>query len=299
VATLVLHYGLLFREETTTPPREPLSLLHRVVHVCGAWLLVGMVADCLWLAIDRGGLWNTSWAGVVFLVSAIAVLLFLTLWAGKAGPGDRRSAHWPLRQHAADYGVIAALPIAGLIFVGALTAALLASGVTAPLPYVPLLNPVDLTLLLAIAALLQWRNVTPGVGWLHDRRALAALAVLGFVAINTIWLRFAHHMLGVPWNPGALLDSFVVQMGLAILWTLLAFALMLVAHRRANRTLWITGAGLLGLVVVKLLLVDLTNEDGAVRIVTFMVVGGLMLVVGYFVPLPPKAAIEQPAGSAA
>jgi len=49
------------------------------------------------------------------------------------------------------------------------------------------------------------------------------------------------------------------------------------------------GAGLLGVVVVKLLLIDLSNAGGAERIIAFIAVGVLMLVVGYFAPLPPKS----------
>ncbi len=64
---------------------------------------------------------------------------------------------------------------------------------------------------------------------------------------------------------------------------------MVLAHRRVQRPLWLVGAGLLGLVVVKLLLIDLSNAGGAERIIAFIVVGVLMLVVGYFAPLPPKA----------
>jgi uncharacterized membrane protein len=85
-----------------------------------------------------------------------------------------------------------------------------------------------------------------------------------------------------------------VQTGYAILWTLLALSLMVLAHRRAQRPLWLVGAGLLGLVVVKLLLIDLSNAGGAERIIAFIVVGVLMLVVGYFAPLPPKAPAATP-----
>ena len=45
----------------------------------------------------------------------------------------------------------------------------------------------------------------------------------------------------------------------------------------------------MALVVVKLVLVDLSNRGGGERIVAFIGVGLLMLVVGYFAPLPPKA----------
>jgi uncharacterized membrane protein len=173
------------------------------------------------------------------------------------------------------------------------------------LPYIPLLNPIDLTLMLSVAVLLLWRRTilaaaphAAGSGWLRGHEALLALALLSFVIINTIWLRIAHHLIGVPWTGTAMLDSFVVQMGIAILWTLLALGLMLFAHRRPNRVMWLGGAGLLGLVVIKLLVVDLSNEGGAVRIVTFMAVGILMLVVGYFAPLPPKSAAPPAAGRA-
>ena len=78
-----------------------------------------------------------------------------------------------------------------------------------------------------------------------------------------------------------------MQAGYSLLWTLLALALMLTAHRRQQRTLWMGGAGLLGLTVLKLLLIDLSNRGGGERIVTFIGVGALMLVIGYFAPLPP------------
>ena len=93
----------------------------------------------------------------------------------------------------------------------------------------------------------------------------------------------------VRWDASALFDSFVVQTGYAILWTLLALSMMVLSHRRVHRPLWLVAAGLLGLVVVKLLMIDLSNAGGAERIIAFIAVGVLMLVVGYFAPLPPKA----------
>lgn len=49
------------------------------------------------------------------------------------------------------------------------------------------------------------------------------------------------------------------------------------------------GAGLMFTVVLKLLLVDLSNVGTIERIVAFVGVGLLMLVVGCFAPAPPKA----------
>jgi uncharacterized membrane protein len=62
---------------------------------------------------------------------------------------------------------------------------------------------------------------------------------------------------------------------------------MLFATRRGVRVVWLCGAGLLGVVVAKLFLVDLSSIGSIERIVSFVAVGLLMLVIGYFSPLPP------------
>ena len=78
-----------------------------------------------------------------------------------------------------------------------------------------------------------------------------------------------------------------MQASLSLFWTLLALAAMVVATRRAWRPLWLTGAGLMAVVVGKLLLVDLSNAGTIERIVSFLGVGVLMLVIGYLAPVPP------------
>lgn len=288
-ATIAIHVALLrTADRAGDTPRASL----RAAHVGTVWLLALGLADCLWLGVDRAALWGTSWAGVVFLLSATLVLLALTATRGRT--------RWPIGAHATAYFWIAAAPLAALVFLGVLTAALTDSGRAAPLPYLPLLNPLELTLALALAALWLWRRglvaaEPPGAGAITAPTALAPLALLAFVVVNTVWLRIAHHYLGVDWTAEAMLDSFTVQTGLAILWTLLALGLMLVAHQRMERRLWLVGAALLALVVIKLLLIDLANAGGGERVVTFMAVGLLMLVMGYFAPLPPAREEEAPA----
>ena len=43
---------------------------------------------------------------------------------------------------------------------------------------------------------------------------------------------------------------------------------------------------ILGVVVLKLFAIDLSNSGSVARIVSFMGVGGLMLLIGYLAPLP-------------
>ena len=72
------------------------------------------------------------------------------------------------------------------------------------------------------------------------------------------------------------------------MWALLAIGLMVRGNQQAARPLWFTGAGLMGVVVGKLFLVELGNSGGVARIVSFIVVGVLLLLVGWFAPMPPK-----------
>ncbi|MCW8084288.1 DUF2339 domain-containing protein [Sabulicella glaciei] len=296
---VVLHLHTLARQDQATTSHRAAPLL-RAAHISGVWLLLAMLSNVLAFGIDRAHLWDTAWAAVILLVAATIVLLLLTLWAGRAltsEPGRR----WPLAQHAAAYAWAAAVPVAVLLAGGTLVTALFASGNAYPLPYVPLLNPVDLSVMLAIVTLaLWWRTVrtssVSGIARVGQWFPSSTLAVLGFALLNGAWLRISHQVFGVAWNGDALLGSFMVQTGTAILWTLAALALMLVARRRADRALWLAGAGLLTLTVAKLLLVDLANAGGGARVVAFIGVGTLMLVIGYVAPLPPRLAREdQPA----
>lgn len=306
-AALSLQIAILRSGDAVVEP-APASLVSRyqnLAHAGTVWLAAGMLANALYLAIDTADLWNTSWSGVSFLVAAILVLFALV----QAGEMLRRASplagRWPLAGRGPAYAWIAAIPLAVLVYGGALVTTLLAQGISDPLPYLPVVSPVDLAVLLALSVLALWRRMAcglepppAGVTALRGPLAPGLGATLGFVALNAIWLRTAHHWLGVEWQPDALMASGLMQAGLSILWTLLAMALMIFAQRRAIRVLWLIGAGLLGLVVVKLLLVDMSNVEGWQRIVSFMGVGIMMLVIGYLVPLPPRQA-DEPAEQAA
>jgi uncharacterized membrane protein len=86
-----------------------------------------------------------------------------------------------------------------------------------------------------------------------------------------------------------MIDSTLVQTCLSIFWALIALTAMLIATRSARRWLWLAGGALLAVVVVKLFLIDLSRIGSVERIVSFLGVGLLMLVLGYFSPLPPAA----------
>ncbi|MGO2561018.1 DUF2339 domain-containing protein, partial [Psychrobacter sp.] len=51
--------------------------------------------------------------------------------------------------------------------------------------------------------------------------------------------------------------------------------------------LWFMGIGLLGVVVLKLVLVDLSQTEAIWRVISFLGAGSLILLIGYLAPLPP------------
>ncbi|MEM6934930.1 MAG: DUF2339 domain-containing protein, partial [Pseudomonadota bacterium] len=62
--------------------------------------------------------------------------------------------------------------------------------------------------------------------------------------------------------------------------------------KMGKRWTWLIGTGLMALVVLKLFVVDLGNTGTVARIVSFLAVGGLLLVVGYLAPAPPREALK-------
>lgn len=297
LAVLGIHFRMLqLRDLAHLPGR---SRWDAAMHTGGVLLLTAMTADILFKITDKAGLYDTSWSGVVFLVSATAMLFGLTRWAGPAEQAAAPAMSWPLYPHARAYWWRAGIVLAVLTWLGAAGAAWFAAGDVSPLPYIPFLNPIDLAVGLAIAALTVYRQLLQTAepkprlaAWISGNGGLGMLAVLGFIAINGIWVRTAHHFLGVPWDYSTLSDPAVLT-GFSILWALIAMALMLLAQRRAMRLPWLVGAVLLGVVVAKLLFVDMSQAEGIARIVAFIGVGVLMLLIGYFVPLPPRKGTEE------
>lgn len=232
--------------------------------------------------------------------AAVIVLPTLMAWGMLAGIDRQR---WPFDRDAVAWLGALALPWLALLVVWSLVVNLRADGAMSPLPYLPLLNPIDLAHgLLLLYGLRLRRSLLAGEPALAQRLRLgrrqpqlaAGVALAGFWWLTSVLVRSLHHYAGTPtWWAGAL-GAGLVQTGLSILWTLLALAAMLLGARRVDarhaRRVWLAGGALLAVVVAKLMLVDLSQTSAPQRIVSFVGVGLLMLLVGYVAPLPPKRA---------
>ena len=284
LAVFVVHF-ISLRRLAALVPGKVLS----AAHVLGCWMLIGVLA----LELRYGLLVLSSeynawrWLGWAILPSLYLVLA--------AAP---RSWPWPVTAYPREYRVLAALPLAVLMLGWFWLANIFSDGTAEPLPYVPLLNPLDLGLLFALLGIYLWsRSVAPERG---PRVELIAQGVAGislFAFFTVLVMRTAHHWGGVPFHLDALLASMLVQAGLSIVWTLIALGLMIGGHLRHRREVWLIGAALIAVVVAKLFFVELSNRGGLARIVSFIGVGGLLLVVGYFAPLPPKRVETEGASS--
>ena len=176
-------------------------------------------------------------------------------------------------------------------------------GVIWQLPYFPLFNLYDVTLWLVVFYSLGVYLLRQPYG-MKSRNLLSAipkndmlliiLALIGLWIGSSMLVRTLHAFIGTPLWTGGLYDvtggawnSEQVQTGLTILWTLIALVATITASRYGQRTLWFMGIGLLGVVVLKLVIVDLSQTEAIWRVISFLGAGSLILVIGYLAPLPP------------
>jgi uncharacterized membrane protein len=123
-----------------------------------------------------------------------------------------------------------------------------------------------------------------------DPHRLGSLAWAGaalFMLTMSV-LRACHHLADLPWSP-SLLGETLVQTSLTVAWCLAGVTTWILGSRRRDRPLWWLGAALLGVVLVKLLLVDRQFVGNITGIVSFVVVGLLLIAVGRIAPTPPRS----------
>lgn len=252
-------------------------------HLGTMWLLFFILShEAAWAVGQVEGLarvWSTICWGLV----PGCGLLVLVRMAG--------SRVWPIGKFGSAYpGAGGILPAIGLCLyvIGSCSVA----GNPAPLPYLPLLNPLEMSAIFAIFILFLWivniRRRRDTLGYLPKDLFVYAVGILLFLLLNSVVARSVHFFAGIPYHPESLYRSAIFQAALAALWGFGALAMTVWAARQGSRLLWSIGAMLLGMVVVKLFLVDLSGTGTIARIVSFLVVGVLMLIIGYFSPLPPK-----------
>ncbi len=271
---LGVHYAVLKTHETAQP-----GIAMEVRHAGALWLVVALLGLEMNWALGEV-LPHSDWPMAAIGLWFALVLMALT---------NFKDRYWPVKGNEQAYLVIGAVPLVVLAFVWIFTEGVGRAGAPAPLPFLPLLNPLDVAAMFVLVAIGQWVAVASRLtGW-STQPLWIALGATAFVWVNAVLFRALHHFAGIPYAPDAMFASTLAQSAVSIFWTILAFGLMLIATRIQTRLLWLTGSALLGVVVVKLFAVDLSSTGTVARIVSFVGVGLLLLLIGYFVPVPPKS----------
>jgi uncharacterized membrane protein len=271
-------WALRAREAQNAPALEWL-------HAGGVWLLAVLLSWELAWQIDRYVDGKHVWPLIAWALVPGALVATFAAYGARLG--------WPVSAHRHAYLYGGALPLVLFLLGWVVFANFASDGNPAPLPYVPLLNPLDLAQAGALLAVATWyvhlrRLALPDTALPSEAAALRMLGIVLFIALNGVLLRTLHHYADVPFRLDTMLRSVLVQAAFSLFWSLLALGAMVVATRRGLRVLWAIGAALLGVVIAKLFLIDLSNSGTAGRWISFIGVGLLVIVIGYFAPVPPK-----------
>lgn len=263
--------------------RQVLSVLAHSVWLW-QWALTLCVAALLWLDdIEALG------GGVrLALVSAPLLLLWtLALWRPAFIAQPSVSA----------FPMVRRILLVCLLFVlgAGFLLALFHPGDSAPLPFIPVFNPLDLAMLVVVCCVARWLSDTGTDTTLQSARP-ALVGLLLFAWLTSVTLRGVHQLAGVAWN-AALFESSLAQMSLTVVWSALGLLAWIYGSRRGKRAVWLVGAVLMAVVLLKLLLIDRAHLGNLFGIGSFLAFGLLCTVIGYFAPAPPKLTAKAQAES--
>jgi uncharacterized membrane protein len=276
---LFVHFLVLRRKEQTWP-RWVLTTWHALGVVIIASVITWAISAWFNSIEILGYTWKISIIGLVLVIFTEALIR------------HGQSIKWPVKAYRKAYYSWGLLPIILSLLIWQYAASD-QTGEPVPFSYIPILNPLDITQALVFALIAGWLWF---ISRSEDTRIIAmptpviygVAGVMAFVWINIVIARSVHFFANVSYSNHALMNSSVYQSTTSIVWSVIAVSLMIVASKKVMRIFWFAGAGLLALVVLKLFFIDLADSDSISRIISFLVVGVLMLAIGYFSPLPPK-----------
>ena len=278
---------------------QVLTSLHNWFHSLAMLLLVALITlegrYQLAKQLSAGSDWLNIWT-VIPAMLTIWLILKARFWpfvqsTQQAVKQQKVLAHYP---HYIGLALAAFMMLWGF-------QALIQRGNPEPLPWIPLLNPLDIAIGFVFISLIKWwksvstllTDYTRGNAIFNKRSATISFGLLVFLWLNFTVFRIAHHWFDVPYSGYALYNSSLVQTTVSILWALSGVLLTVYASRKALRVLWIAGGALLILVALKLFVIDLSELGSLARIISFLVVGALLTSIGYFAPLPDKETDEN------
>ena len=286
ILLLAAQYGMLYLVDARRSAANDFGV--KGLHAGAYWIIALLIAwESSWqIEFHADGVWPSLPWGL-----APALLLAII---GRRQPFPR----WPLQRFADVYRLLGAVPLAIAVGAWIVFINLTNAGDSSWLPYVPLFNPLDVSVALCLAALALWWTSLDArqraqLWQMDDRGLIAIVAAIVFLWLNAALIRALHHVWGTPITLHGIMTSTFIQSALSIFWGVLGFMAMTIAARRKWRYAWMVGGALMLVVVAKLFLIDLSSIGTVARIASFLSVGVLLLVTGYLAPLPPKKSDES------
>lgn len=279
IAAFTIQMLILYRSEWVWN-KKILALWHSFSIYLYVFICTWIISDFVNYLLPDHRLWEEIIWG---LIPAFGVMLMMYL---------RDRVSWPVMDYPQSYVGKGLLPIVVYLGIWVIFSCHNLAD-PKPLPYLPIVNPLELVQLFSIIITLNWlflikQEKIPRINSLNLSFAFNLVALVTFVYITSVVAHTVHFYAGVRFDEYTMFRSEVFQASISIVWTLLAFIIMWLGTRRQFRETWFVGASLLGIVVIKLFLIDLADSGGIARIVSFLTVGVLVLAIGYFSPIPPK-----------
>ena len=273
VLAWILNYRIIVRLEDTEWPAWVNVLLHSGFAV---FVTCVLSLDLLWYfesALPGVG------EGYIALLTILPLALMYAVRSVEF-PGILRFG-MPLQ-----FGIITPLALILMIWSNAVNLTNTAN--PAPLPYLPFLNPLDLAHIVFFISVIRALELLEAPLTKFQNHVLIILGGTVFIWLSSVLLRTMHHYANIPFNLLSMAEDTKIQTALSILWTVIGMFAMLLASLKKARPVWIAGAVLIAVVLIKMFFIDLDASGTVERIISFLVVGGLLVAMGYFSPIPNK-----------
>lgn len=269
----------LLKVNTLLPKQRINTALIHSMHLIFIGLF--LFTEIIWL-IDVTYLYvSLHFASVIFVISLFIAISYILAM----------KVNW-IKEYQDAYWVVT-LPVSGLLILS-LIFANFNDGTESGIKFIPLFNLMDLMGVIGIWISYKFISV---IKQLPKYQALLKnnLPIFNYIIpaiifwwANGILLRGLVFATDVDWSSYAIINSKVIQTVLAIIWAITALVTMVMATRKKSRSQWFIGGALLAVVIAKLFLIDTSLSSGLLRALAFIGVAILILLIGYFSPLPPK-----------
>jgi uncharacterized membrane protein len=282
-----VYYWILYQNDRCFSKTH--SWLTRFGHAGGLWVLITLFCtEAYWLG-ETYAAESSAWK---LAAQALVPLIFIWFVMEK-----KHLLRWPLLQEHRTYIFLGLTPVVFCVWIWTMVTNFMHGGSAEPLPYLPFLNPLEIAQIGGFFMITLWvkrASVIEGAKSIFDERQIhIVLSFSYFMWLNGFLSRLLHNYAGVPYDFSSMFGSALVQVSFSIYWTVLSIIIMVYATKNGLRKLWLSGASLLGIVVIKMFMFEISSSNRMAQVISFTCVGVLFLVVGYFSPIPPKSKTQE------